>query len=138
MTMSWVVIACLAFDLAAVRQEPNLERRSELALDNADVALTNAREAYKAGDFEKTQTEANEIEESVTLAYDSLRDTGKDPRRSPKFFKRAEMATRQLLRRIDGLIESMSVADRTALLVVRDRVSDVHDDLLNGIMKKRK
>ena len=136
--MSWVLIACLAFDLASVRQEPNLERRSELALDNADTALTNAREAYKAGDFEKTKTAADEIEESVTLAYDSLRETGKDPRRSPKFFKRAEMATRQLLRRIDGLLESMSVADRPALLVVRDRVSDVHDDLLNGIMKKRK
>jgi hypothetical protein len=137
-TMSWLLIAWLAIDLAAVRQEPNLEHRSELALDNADAALTSAREAYKTGDFEKTKTEAAEIEESVTLAYDSLRDTGKDPRRSPKFFKRAEMATRQLLRRIDGLIEFMSVADRAALLVVRDRVSDVHDDLLNGIMKKKK
>ncbi|SRR5258708_7033797 len=136
--MSWLLITWLAFDLAAVRQEPNLEHRSELALDNADAALTGAREAYKAGDFEKTKTQAEELEESVTLAYDSLRDTGKDPRRSPKVFKRAEMATRQLLRRIDGLIESMSVADRAALLVVRDRVSDVHDDLLNGIMKKKK
>jgi hypothetical protein len=136
--MSWLLIAWLAFDLTAVRQEPNLERRSELALDNADAALTSAREAYKAGDFERTHTEAMEVEESVTLAYDSLQETGKDPRRSPKFFKRAEMATRQLLRRIDGLIETMSVADRSALLMVRDRVSEVHDDLLNGVMKKKK
>ena len=137
-TMSWVMLAFLAFDLAAVRQEPNLERRSDLALENASAALNGVREAYQAGDLEKTKTEASEIEESVTLAYDSLRDTGKDPRREPKFFKRAEMTTRQLLRRLDGVIESMSVQDRAILFVVRDRVSDIHDNLLNGIMRKKK
>ncbi len=136
--MSWILVALLAFDLAAVRQEPNLERRSELALDHAETVLTDVRDAYAAGDMEKTKAEASEIEESVTLAYDSLIETGKDPRRAPKFFKRAEVTTRQLLRRLDSVIESMSVQDRAILLVVRDRVSDVHDDLLNGIMKKKR
>jgi hypothetical protein len=135
--MSWLILALLVSDLAAVRQEPNLERRSELALDNAATALSGCGEAYKAGDIEKTKAEASEIEESVTLAYDSLQNTGKDPRRSPKFFKHAEVTTRQLLRRLDGLIESMSISDRAILFVVRDRVSDIHDQLLNGIMKKR-
>lgn len=135
--MSWLMVALLAFDLAAVRQEPNLERRSDLALDNAASAITACGQAYNAGDLEKTKAEASEIEESVTLSYDSLRETGKDPRRSPKYFKRAEVATRQLLRRLDGLIESMSVSDRAILLAVRDRVSDIHDELLNGIMKKK-
>ncbi len=136
--MFWVMVTFLAFDLAAVRQEPNLERRSELALENAGAALGLLRTGYEAGDLEKTRTEASEIEESVTLAYDSLVSTGKDPRRDPKFFKRAEMTTRQLLRRLDGVIESMSVQDRAILMVVRDRVSDIHDELLNGIMKKKK
>ena len=136
--MSWLMVAFLALDLGAVRQEPNLERRSELALENAGAALMDAREAYQAGDLEKTKAEASEVEESVTLAYDSLRDTGKDPRRNPKFFKRAEMTTRELLRRLDGVIEAMSVQDREILSVVRDRVSDIHDDLLNGIMRKKK
>jgi hypothetical protein len=31
----------------------------------------------------------------------------------------------------------MSVSDRAILLIVRDRVSDIHDELLNGIMKKK-
>jgi hypothetical protein len=115
-----------------------LERRSELALENAGAALGYLRDAYQAGDLEKTKVEASEIEESVTLAYDSLQDSGKDPRRDPKSFKRAEMSTRQLLRRLDGAIESMSVPDRAILLVVRDRVSDIHDELLNGIMRKKR
>jgi hypothetical protein len=138
LTMSWLMIAFLASDLAAVRQEPNLERRSELALENAGTALADAREAYAAGNLEKAQVEASVVEESVTLAYDSLTGSGKDPRRDPKFFKRAEMTTRQLLRRIDGVIESMSVQDRAILLAVRDRVSDIHDELLNSIMKKKR
>ena len=84
-----------------------------------------------------TKEEALEVQDSVVLAYEALRDTGKDPRRSPKFFKKAEVTTRQLLRRIDGLIDSMSSSDRGILVMVRDRVADIHEDLLNGIMKKK-
>jgi hypothetical protein len=135
--MNLLILALLVFDLTTVRQEPNLERRSDLALDNAALAVAACGQAYKAGDLDKTKAEATEIEESVTLAYDSLRDTGKDPRKSPKFFKHAEVSTRQLLRRLDDLIGSMSSADRAMLLVVRDRVSDIHEDLLNGIMRKK-
>jgi len=127
----------LAFDLASVKQEPNLERRSEMALDNAGSAITACGEAYKSGDLERTKAEATEIEESVTLALDSLNETGKDARRHPKYFKHAELATRQLIRRLDGLIESMSSADRPLLLYVRDRVSDIHDQLLGDVMKKK-
>ena len=141
--MAWLLIALLAAqlyaaDLAAIQQEPNLERRSDLALQYASSALDTAREAYTAGDIEKTQAAFQEVGTSVDLAYDSLGQTGKDPRRSPKFFKRAEMSTRQLLRRLDGMMESMSVADRALIEKVRGRVADVHENLLRGIMSKKK
>ena len=135
--MHLLILTLLAFDLSSVRQEPNLEHRSELALDNAASALTACGQLYQSGNLDGTKEEALEIGDSVTLAYDSLRNTGKDPRRNPKFFKKAEVMTRQLLRRIDGLIESMSSSDRGILLMVRDRVADIHEDLLNGIMKKK-
>ena len=56
----------------------------------------------------------------------------------PKFFKRAELSTRQLLRRIEGLAQSMSYEDRVAAEKLRDRVAAIHDDLLQGIMAKKK
>jgi hypothetical protein len=74
----------------------------------------------------------------VDLAYESLSATGKDPRRDPKFFKRAELRTRELLRRLEGLGESVSFSDRSMVERVRDRVSAVHDDLINGVLTKRK
>ncbi len=135
--MHLLILTLLAFDLTTVRQEPNLERRSDLALDNAALAVAACGQAYKSGDMEKAKTEAVEIEDSVTLSYDALRDSGKDARRNPKFFKHAEVSTRQLLRRLDDLIGAMNSSDRAILEVVRDRVSDIHEELLNGIMKKK-
>jgi len=127
-----------AADLGNIKNEPNLERRSDLALQNANTALETARDAYTAGNLDKTDAAVEEVGASVDLAFDSLGHTGKDPRRCPKFFKRAEMSTRQLLRRLDGMMESMSVVDRSVVEKVRDHVADVHENLLKGIMSNKK
>lgn len=127
-----------AADLLSIQQEPSLERRSQLAMDYAGAALDAARTAYQASDLEKTKTSLSEVGAAVDLAYDSLQQTGKEARRDPKFFKRTELATRQLLRRIEGLAESMSFEDRAIAEKVRDRVAAIHDDLLQGIMAKKK
>jgi hypothetical protein len=136
--MHLILILGLALDLASVRSEPNLEKRSERALDNATVALDAARDAYSQGDIDKAQASLTEVGESVDLCYQSLSESGKDPRRDPKFFKRAEVRTRELLRRLEGLRETMSVADRAGVEKIRDSVSDIHDNLLKGIMSKKK
>ena len=136
--MLWLLVAFLAIDLGTVKNEPNLEKRSELALDYAGTQLTAANEAYGKGNLDQVKSSIVELEASVDLAYDSLAGTGKDARRNPKFFKRAEMSTRQLLRRLNGMMESMSLNDRSLLEHARDRVSEVHDALLTGVMGKRR
>jgi hypothetical protein len=133
-----ILVLALAFDLTAIQSEPNLERRSERALDNANLALDAARDDYNSGNYDKSQSELREVRDSVELAYQSLSDTGKDPRKDPKFFKRAELRTRELLRRLEGVGQGMSQIDRGTLDKVRERISEVHDNLLNGIMSKKK
>jgi exonuclease VII small subunit len=133
-----ILVVALAFDLTAVQSEPNLERRSERALDNANLALDAARDDYNSGNYDKSQSELQEVRDSVELAYRSLSDTGKDPRKDPKFFKRAELRTRELLRRLEGVGQGMSQIDRVTLDKVRAEISEVHDNLLNGIMSKKK
>lgn len=125
-------------DLDQARQEPNLEKRSKLALENADVALRAAREDYRAGDTMDTTTKINEVIESVDLAYTSLTETGKNPRKSPKYFKQAEMQTRELSRKLDDFQHEMSYTDRPTLDKVRIRVQEVHDELLTGLMEGKK
>lgn len=130
--------AGLHADLTKVQAEPNLERRSKLALENAGSALQAAREAYRDGDNDKTTARIAEVQESVELAYKSLQQTNKDPRRSPKWFKSAEMATRDLLRRIDSFQQDMSFSDRSMLDKVKEKTQQVHDDLLLGLMEGKK
>jgi len=127
-----------AIYLAALQQEPNLERRSQLAMESANSALDSARASYQANDLDKTRASLDDVGDAVSLAYDSLKQTGKEARRDPKFFKRTELATRQILRRIEGVAESMNFEDRSLLNKVRERVAAIHEDLIEDIMGKKK
>lgn len=122
-------------DLKRALAEPNLEKRSQLALDNAAVAYQAARAAYQSGDNEKLSAAAAEILESVDLAHSALTDTGKNPRKSPKWFKKAEIETRDLLRKLESLQQEMGFNERPVLDKVKARVQEVHDDLLLGLME---
>jgi hypothetical protein len=128
----------LRADLRAARAETNLEKRSKLALENAEDAYKAARAAYEKGDSSLLAAAANEILESVELAHTSLKQTGKDPRKSPKWFKRAEMQTRELGRKLESFQNEMNFGDRATLDSVKAKVQQVHDDLLLGLMEGKK
>jgi hypothetical protein len=127
-----------ADDLARVQAEAHPDKRAHMALDNADDALKQARDAYDKGENEATEARLQEVERSVELAEGSLKETGKNPSRNPKHFKYAELKTRDLLRKLNGFREAMSVADRPPLEHVIGTVQKVHDALLDGIMGKNK
>ena len=136
--MVWVMVALVVFDLGLARQEPNLEKRSDLALKNASAALDAARDFYQAGNLDETKTALEEFGESVDLSHASLEATGKNPRGAGSY-KRAEIATRQLLRRLDGLRQIMSAIDRDVLDPAQAKAAAVHEKLIQDIMgKKRK
>lgn len=135
--MQALLILCLAFDLASVKLEQNPEKRSELALENATSAMDAARDASSAGDIQKVKAALTELADSVELAHQSLNESGKNARRSPKYFKRAELKTRELMRRLEGLAQAIDPNERPFVEGIRDRVSKVHDDLLQEIMQKK-
>jgi predicted lipoprotein len=134
-----LALPILAEDLAAAKAEPNLEKRSRLALNNADAAFKAAQDAYlKNGDAQLTSASLDEVAQSVGLAYESLRATGKNPSKSPKYFKLAEIRTRELLRQLGDFRERMSALDRDVVDGVRASIQKVHDELLAGIMSPKK
>ena len=129
-----------AADLTKAKAEQNLEHRSKLALENATEQLKAAREAYNKGDADQVNARLSEIGDSVDLAWQSLQQTNKDPRKSPKWFKSAEISTRDLVRKLDAFEQDMSFNERGGVEKVKSKVQQVHDDLLLGLMegKKRK
>jgi hypothetical protein len=124
-------------EIAAVKSEPDLERRSELALANADKAIDAAKQAYTAGDNQAEQQALGEVRESVDVSYDALEHTNKAPRKS-KYYKNAELKLGALLRRLNSLRDQMGFESRDAVDAVIKRVEAVHDDLLGAIMSKKK
>ncbi len=131
------VLLMMAADLPTIKATPDLEKRSELALANADTDITSAREAYNQGDVKKMQATLDDLRESVKLSLDSLEQTHKRARNS-KYYKQAELKTRALARRLMTLADEVSVDDRKTVEDARQHVLDVHDQLLSDIMGKKK
>ncbi len=120
--------------LDVVRAEPNLEKRSRKALAVAESKLEEARNAYKAGDWEATLAALKEVDEAVRLSLDSLKQTGKRPRRHFKHVKHGELKTRAMVRKLDDFLQRMSVDEREQARPVREAVQKVHDEFLGGVM----
>src|SRR5262249_10851218 len=134
--MHALLILFLATDLTSVKNEPNLERRSELALDYANSALDTARDSYNGGNTAKLEPAMTEVGDAGDVAYEALSDTGKNTRNN-KEFKRAQLRTREPMGRLDGLMQTVAFDDRAPVAKVREHIADVHDNLLKGIMSKK-
>ena len=133
-----LALALLAFaDIAAVKSEPDLERRSELALASADKEMDAARQGYNAGDEKAEQQALGEVRELVDISYDALEHSNRAPRKS-KYYKNAELKLNALLRRLNSFRDQVNVESRAAVEAVIKRVSDVHDEVLAAIMSKQK
>lgn len=134
----WFVSGMALADLSAVRAEPNLQKRSKKALENAEVSLAQAKEEYRSNEFDKSRAALEEVAVSVNLAYDSLKQTGKTPAKSPGQFKYAEVKTRSLLRQLEDFRHEMDTTDHALLDKVKASVQKVHDELLLGILERKK
>ena len=139
-TILLILLCAIALqaDDARVTAEPNLEKRSRLALDEAEGAIKEAKQAYNAGDTKAAQKQIDEVARYTEMAFAALEATGKNARKSPKHFKYAEIKSRELVRRLDALAQEMDAADRGMVDPAKDRIRKVHEEILSGIMGKKK
>jgi hypothetical protein len=136
--MTYLLALLIVFaDITAVKSEPDLEKRSELALANADRAVGEAREAYNSGNDKVQQAALLEVQESVEASYDALEHSNKAPRRS-KYYKNAELKVRALIRRLGSFRDEVSFETQQSVEAVMKKLSDVHDQLINDVMSKKK
>lgn len=136
MTLALILVLAF-FDLAAVKAEPDLNRRSEMALANAAEKLDAARQAYMAGNDAAEAADIQEVGDSVALCYESLEQTHEAPRKS-RFYKRAELKVSELMRHLSGFRDEVNFEFRPKVDVVLKKVSDIHDQLLSDIMSRKK
>ena len=136
--MAVALLLFFAFaDLAAVKSEPDPNRRSELALISADEEIDHARQAYQDGNEATEAADIQEVAELVSLCYDSLEQSHGAPRKS-KYYKRAELKVSALMRRLSGFRDEVSFDFRPRVETVLKKLSDIHDQLLDDIMSRKK
>jgi hypothetical protein len=123
-----------ALDLKEIQSEPNLERRARLDLEYADDAFQAAKAAYAAEDLLKAQRELQHMQAGVEAAHAALEATGKDARRHTRPFKLAETMTHDLLRKLEGLANSMDFEDRKIIEGPKAKVQEIHDQWLDEII----
>ena len=124
--------------LEAARAESNPEKRYALALDVAGEEIGKARQEYEKSLMDKFRNSLIVIEKSVILSDESLQSTGKDPAKSPKHFKRAEKAIRNIVKRLSGLEDSVGLNDRALVAQTREKLQKIQERLVMEIVGGRR
>jgi hypothetical protein len=132
--LALVALQLFAADLADIRNDPNLEKRAQSALLFADSSFEQAKTAYAAGELDKAAQALKDMQAGVETARDALESTHKNPRKHVGPFKKAETETRGLLRRLDGLENTMDFDDRKIIEGPKAKVQEVHDEWLTAII----
>jgi len=127
---------CLgAVDLEAVKKEPDLQKRSELALDAAADALKHARTLpAEGGSVADLQVDMDTMVQAVELSLKSLHDTGKRPDKLGRYYKKGELRTREMLKQLENLVQAIAFDSRPPAEKARDRLVVLHDEFLFGVM----
>ena len=129
------MIAFLIFFLFAqipdsVRNESDPEKRYLLAFASASKSLDAARQS-------DTKTRLDDAATATEFALKSLEDMAKPPYKNTKNYKKAELLTREFLRRVDALLKDTGIDDRPSLLSAQARINAVHEIVLLGVMSKK-
>jgi hypothetical protein len=125
-------------DWAAINAERDPEKKYARALDFAAGQIDAARKRYEHGEMDAFRSSLGEIKDSVVLCDVTLRATGRNPSKSPKHFKRAELKIREMLKRLNSFAQEVSVDDREAVTAVVQSINKIHEELLLDIMGRRK
>ena len=127
--------ALLAGELDSIRQEPDLLRRFDRAIDHAHSQAHAARKlVHEEGPREELRKALGESVEAAGLALETLRETGRKPSRMTRQYKKGEMRTRDIEKLFGDLASALNYDARPLAEEAREAVSKIHDEFLQGVM----
>ncbi len=113
-----------------VRNEPDVEKRYQLALVEAGKILASAKD----NDPQKSLEAAAELTEFALTTIESM---GKPPHKNASNYKKIELKTREFLRRAEAIRKEASIDERPSLEAAFSRINAVHEKVLEGVMSKK-
>lgn len=117
--------------LVDLKAEHDPVKRSEKALTFADTAFDGARDEYTKGNVARGDAQLEDMTNALKECVVSLQEAHK-----ARFYKRAELNVANLQRRLQGMVEELSVQERGWAEYTQRKVEEIHDALLTGVMSK--
>jgi hypothetical protein len=117
--------------LAELKSQHDPAKRSEMALGFADELFDNARSSYGKGQISKGDADLESMTKVLNACLDSLAAANKS-----RSYKKAEIKVAYLQRRLSDLVNDMSIQERGWAEFTGRKLDEIHDKLLNGVMRK--
>ena len=117
--------------ISEIKSEHDPFKRSEKALSLANDAFDNARDEYVKGEINKGDAELETMMNALDECVASLNTAHK-----ARYYKKAEMDVALLQRRLKTLVDDISVQERGWAEYTQRKLDEVHDKLLDGVMRK--
>ena len=106
-------------------------RRADMALSFADESFDSAKTNYHKGEIHQGDVALDNMTSALNACAESVAAANK-----AKFYKKAEMKVAMLQRRLAGLMEDLSVTERGWAEQTARRMEEIHEKLLDGVMRK--
>jgi len=132
------LLGAAAPTLDEAKAETDLKKKSKFALRFARKAVDPMVEAFRNGEPEQGRVWLGKIEEGVEISRQALDELDKNPRKSPKHYKRAEIATRKLARELENAKRYLIVEERELVDETLQRIEEINRSLLFAIMQQKK
>jgi predicted lipid-binding transport protein (Tim44 family) len=114
-----------------LKEDRDPARRSDKFLTSAEAAFDNARTAYAKDDVHTGNAQLDEMMSALQNCVATLESAHKN-----RLYKRAEMRVATLQRRLQNLLDDISVTERGWAEQTSRKIEEIHDKLLEGAMKK--
>jgi hypothetical protein len=114
-----------------LKEEHDPAKRSEKLLEAAEAAFDSARSAYAKDDVHKGDAELDGMMSALNNCVSTL-----DTVHKSRLYKKAEMRVSSLQRRMESLLDEISLTQRGWAEQTRRKLEEIHDKLLEGAMKK--
>ena len=117
--------------LTELKSQRDPAKRSEMALSMAGELFDNASDYYGKGQISKGDADLESMTTVLNSCVDSLALANKS-----RAYKKAEMKVAFLQRRLSDLLNDISIRDRGWAEYTSRKLDEIHDKLLNGVMRK--
>jgi hypothetical protein len=114
-----------------LRDERDPGKRSEKLLETAEAAFDAARLAYAKDDVHTGDAQLDEMTAALQNCVATLQTVHKN-----RLYKKAEMRVATLQRRLESLLDEISITQRGWAEQTGRKLEEIHDKLLEGAMKK--